>query len=187
MTCGVHETTLRAVGGQPTTGGVLLGIGSAPGCVEEAAWFLSEEPGVRVCAINDAISAWPGDLEFAASGHAQFLSETAGHGRERSWLAERSARCGSVPQWVVSTQEAEGVNLIIENQFPLASSAMLMVLLGLHLGCERIVLAGVALSRPGYRESFLHLWRGAARDGLLDRVRCLTPGPVQDLVGDVKR
>lgn len=69
--------------------------------------------------------------------------------------------------------------------FSVPSSAMSMVLLGRVLRCEQIVLAGVSFSAPGYMEAFFDKWRAALRNGLLDTVRCLTPGPVRDLVGTV--
>jgi hypothetical protein len=185
MILGSYDVRLDADRGQPAPGGILLAVGAAPGGIEEAAGYLRTHPQARVCACNAAIVRWPLAMEFAASAHARFLALDTPDGHAGPWLDCRARHGLAAPERVVSTRSEVGVDMVMHCAFPLASSAMLMVLLGRMLRCERVVLAGVDLSAPGYRAAFFDRWRIALRDGLLDTVRCLTPGPVQDLVGGI--
>ncbi len=169
----------------PAPGGILLAVGAAPGGTCEAAAYRRAHPDVRVCACNAAIVGWPCDLEFAVSLHARFLGVVAPAGFDAPWLTSRERAGFDAPGCVASSRAEAGVDMVLTSNGPVGGSGMLMVLLGHYLGCERIVLAGVALSKPGYMDAFFNRWRMARTAGLLDNVRCLTPGPIRDLVGGI--
>lgn len=170
-------------GDWPEPGGTLLGIGAAPGALGQACAFLMAWPErVRVMAINASIASWPCGLDFAATMHPAFLRSRPSPAADIPWLTARELAGRPMPGHVFGPDAHEGVTVRMNHDFAVASSGMLPVLVGRFvLGCERVVLAGVDLSAPGYAEVYLPLWRKASAIGLLDNVHCVTPGPVAEL------
>lgn len=167
FTRGEWDITLDCLQGRmPLPGGVLLGIGSAPGGIKDALAFYWQCPETRVFAVNDAIPAWPHQLEFAGSLHGRYLVEQAPKQARLPWLVAR--RIAPRPLGV-STSRRRGVQLMFSRVTPgISSSGMLPVLLGLALEVEAIVLAGVRLT--GSHADYIPDWRSAHASGLLDRV-----------------
>lgn len=142
---------------------VLLCIGSGPDALEQAAAFRAHTP-CDVAACNEAITKYPGAITLAASAHEDLLA---------AWVSKRRYR-NSRP-CAVSTDPAEGVDVVVALDRPCGSSGMYLALLGQLMGYQRIVLAGIQIEREGegvYRD----LWRAAKKAGALDGVESLTPG-----------
>lgn len=171
-------------GAEPLPGGIVLGIGCAPGAVAAGREVLAAIPRARVMAVNDAIGSqgssgvdraetWPCDLEFAGSAHGGHLA---------GWLEGRGLDGLNRPAHVVSLFEdhVDSVTILLrELNFSPGSSGMLPVLLGnFVLKAAAVVLCGVAL-RDRYAR-YLKAWREARGLGLLGNVYSATPSALLD-------
>jgi len=170
-----------SAGSLPARAGLLLGLGSAPGWLEDGRAFAAEHPDCPVMAVNDCIAEWPGRLDFAGSYHAAMLAEMRPGNKSLPWIACRARAGFSAPAWVVSEAPHSGVNLLLEiSGLSIASSGILPVLVGKALGIRAVVLAGVELS-GGHGERYLDVWRKAAAKGLFEDVYTISGGPLRDL------
>lgn len=160
----------------PGPGGILLGLGRAPGGVRDAEPLFRARPDCRVMAINDRIGSpcpdrtatWPHRLDFAASVHGLELP---------GWLENRAAQGLNPPDAVFSVGKgpADCINFFLKANFPIGSSGFLPVVVGLFfLRVEAVVLSGMIFT--GVYARYLKSWRIARANGLLERVYSLTPG-----------
>ena len=158
----------------PGPGRVVLGLGSAPGVLDLVCPLLARQPGCFVCAMNDRIGSrtphvrtWPGRLDAALSLHGEVLPV---------WLENRLAQGFDAPGMVMSVGKgsAKVIHLFADTNFPIGSSGMMPVLVGLATQARAVIVAGVSLSGP-YREGYARQWRKAYSDGILGNVYHVGP------------
>ncbi|MDD4950918.1 MAG: hypothetical protein PHV85_00060 [Desulfovibrionaceae bacterium] len=161
-------------------GGVVLGVA---GDVERAEDWLDELPPavcarIVVCAVNDAIhplpgrtrSAWPRELDVAASLHHPFLY---------NWCEARRLAGLPGPGLVLSNKMLGPVDIMVTAKL-IGSSGFLPVLLGRAISAEAVFLSGVELSGPYSR--YQATWAVSEAQGLVMKTWSITPGWVQDFL-----
>lgn len=143
---------------------VLLIIGGAPGAEDQAKAFKAETD-CDVAAVNGAITRYTGALTLAISLHEDKLPD---------WVAGRKYK--QAQPVVISSDSAEGVDVVVGLDRAVASSAMHAALVGKAAGYQRIVLCGVTQEREGEKTAYQPIWRAAKAKGALDGVESIDRG-----------
>lgn len=155
--------------------GVLLVVGSAPGGIEAAEAF-AKETKCDVAAVNGAIAKYPGSLFLAVSAHEDLLP---GWVQARKYKKSRPCVIANDP---LSEGAAGSLDVVVRLNRACASSAVYAALIGRAMGYQRVVLAGVELSREGERKAYEGILTAAKKKGALEGVESLSPGWLAQLL-----
>jgi len=103
-----------------------------------------------VVAANDIGAHWPRQLHGWATLHPEKMER---------WvrLREKNGHPGGFVTYARDGKKRRGIDDTVRHRFGGGSSGLLAVSVALHLGCDRIVLCGVPMTRDLYfRESTVH-------------------------------